>query len=389
MSEPIPVPLLDLKPQYEALQLEIDAALAEVVRSQQFILGPEVECFEHGIATYCGVDYAVGVSSGTDALLVALLAAGIGPGDEVVTTPYSFFSTAGSIVRLGAKPVFVDIEAASFNLDADRLEAAVSERTRALMPVHLFGQMADMVAVNRVAREHDLVVIEDAAQAIGARRNGRAAGSFGHFGCLSFFPTKNLGGFGDGGMVVTKDAEYARIARQLRNHGMEPKYFHPRVGGNFRLDALQAAVLNVKLRHLDGWHERRRWNAAHYRRLFEERGLARPVESLDSTLDGGVVPPSAAEGNEHIYNQYVVYVEHRDALMEHLKANRVGCEIYYPLALHQQECFRLLGHRAGEFPNAERAAAMSLALPVYPDLTPAMIERVVEVVAEGLARSAK
>jgi len=382
MSEsPIKVPLLDLKPQYDALAADLDAAVAGVVQSQYFILGPEVACFEHGVADYCGVRHAIGVSSGTDALIVAMMATGIGEGDEVITTPYTFFGTVGSIIRLGAKPVFVDIEPDSFNLDVSKIEAAITPKTRAIAPVHLFGQMAPMKAINRIARDHELLVIEDAAQAIGAKQNGHPACSFGHIGCLSFFPTKNLGGFGDGGMVVTDDADYASIARELRNHGMEPKYSHARVGGNFRLDAIQAAVLNVKLPHLDRWHEQRRENAALYRRLFEATGLTRDVAQLDGSLERGVVLPTEREGNYHIYNQFVIYSEERDELMAHLKAHDVGCEIYYPLALHEQECFRLLGYVKGDFPHAERAAAMSLALPIYPDLTPGMIERVVEVVA--------
>lgn len=388
MSEsPIKVPLLDLKPQYQALAAELDAAVAEVVQSQYFILGPEVECFECGVAAYCGVEHAVGVSSGTDALIVAMMAMGIGQGDEIITSPYTFFGTVGSIVRLGAKPVFVDIEPDSFNIDVARIEAAITPRTRAIAPVHLFGQMAPMQAINRLARDHDLLVIEDAAQAIGAKQHGHVAGAFGHMGCLSFFPTKNLGGFGDGGMLVTDDADYASIARQLRNHGMEPKYFHSRIGGNFRLDALQAAVLNVKLPHLDSWHEQRRENAALYRKLFDAAGLSREVAQLDTSLERGIVLPSERQGNYHIYNQFVIYSEQRDALMTHLKANDVGCEIYYPLALHQQECFRLLAYSKGDFPHAERAAAMSLALPIYPDLTTEMIERVVEVVADFFRQS--
>jgi dTDP-4-amino-4,6-dideoxygalactose transaminase len=386
MSEsPIKVPLLDLKPQYQALASELDAAVAEVIRSQYFILGPEVECFEAGVASYCGVEHAVGVSSGTDALIVAMMAMGIGDGDEVITTPYTFFGTVGSIVRLGATPVFVDIEPDSFNIDLGKIEAAIGPKTRAIAPVHLFGQMAPMRAINRLAREHDLLVIEDAAQAIGSKQNGHPACSFGHMGCLSFFPTKNLGGFGDGGMIVTDDADYASIARQLRNHGMEPKYFHARVGGNFRLDALQAAILNVKLKHLDSWHEKRRENAALYRDYFESAGLSRPVESLDKGLENGIVLPTEREGNYHIYNQFVIYSEKRDALIAHLKANDVGCEVYYPLALHEQECFRLLGYTKGAFPHAERAAGMSLALPIYPDLTPEMIRRVVEVISDFYA----
>jgi dTDP-4-amino-4,6-dideoxygalactose transaminase len=386
MPESIQVPLLDLKPQYEALKPELDAAVAEVIASQYFILGPSVEGFEHAAADYCKVDHAIGVSSGTDALIVALMAMGIGEGDEVITSPYTFFGTVGSIVRLGAKPVFVDIEPDSFNIDAAKIEAAITDKTRAIIPVHLFGQMADMRAINQIAREHDLLVIEDAAQAIGAKQNGRPACSFGHMGCLSFFPTKNLGGFGDGGMVVTDDSEYADIARQLRNHGMEPKYFHPRVGGNFRLDALQAAVLNVKLPHLNSWHEQRRENAALYRKHFAEEGLVREIDALDQgDLNKGVILPIEKDNNYHIYNQFVIYTQDREALMQHMQANNVGCEIYYPLSLHEQECFRLLGYKKGDFPNAERAAAMSLALPIFPDLAPEQIARVVEVIANFFA----
>lgn len=386
MTDPIPVPLLDLKPQYQALKPELDKVLAEVVESQYFILGPEVECFEHGVAAYCNTRHAIGVSSGTDALIVAMMAMGIGEGDEVITTPYTFFGTVGSIVRLGAKPVFVDIEPDSFNIDTSKIEAAITPRTRAIAPVHLFGQMADMPAIKQIARKHDLLIIEDAAQAIGAQQGGKPACSTGHMGCLSFFPTKNLGGFGDGGMVVTDDDEYANIARQLRNHGMEPKYFHARVGGNFRLDALQAAVLNVKLQHLDSWHERRRQNASLYRELFSSAGITRDIEQLIAgNLDRGIVVPTERDGNTHIYNQFVIYADDRDGLMAHMKANQVGCEIYYPLSLHEQECFRMLGHSKGNFPASERAAAHSLALPIYPDLTPEMIHRVVEVIADFYA----
>ncbi len=387
MSDPIAVPLLDLKPQYLALKPELDAAVAEVIASQYFILGPTVEKFEKASATYCNTEHAIGVSSGTDALIVALMAMGIGEGDEVITSPYTFFGTVGSIIRLGATPVFVDIEPDTFNIDVSKVEAVITEKTRAIIPVHLFGQMADMRAINRIARDHDLLVIEDAAQAIGAKQNGHPACSFGHMGCLSFFPTKNLGGFGDGGMVVTDDAEYASIIRQLRNHGMEPKYFHPRVGGNFRLDALQAAVLDVKLKHLDSWHEQRRANAALYHKLSEEAGSSRNINLLDSgNLQNGVILPTEKEDNYHIYNQFVIYSDQRDALLKHLQANNVGCEIYYPLALHEQECFRLLGYFKGDFPNAERAASMSLALPIFPDLSSEHITRVVEVIADFFAK---
>ncbi|MGB0414418.1 MAG: DegT/DnrJ/EryC1/StrS family aminotransferase [Coraliomargarita sp.] len=386
MSEPIAVPLLDLKPQYQALKSELDAVVAEVVESQYFILGPTVENFEQACASYCNTEQAIGVSSGTDALIVAMMAMGIGEGDEVITTPYTFFGTVGSIVRLGAKPVFVDIEPDTFNIDASKIEAAITDKTRAIAPVHLFGQMADMPAIKRLAREHDLLIIEDAAQAIGSKQNGRLACSQGHIGCLSFFPTKNLGGFGDGGMVVTNDSDYAEISRQLRNHGMEPKYFHARVGGNFRLDALQAAVLNVKLKHLDSWHEQRRENAALYHKLFNQAGITRDLAALESgNLNSGVLLPVEKEGNYHIYNQFVIYADQRDDLIAHMRANNVGCEIYYPLALHEQECFRLLGYAKGAFPNSERAAAMSVALPIFPDLSPEQIARVVEVIADFYA----
>lgn len=377
-----PVPLLDLKPQYAALAEELNQAVLNVAQSQYFILGPEVVNFEAKVSEYCSTEHGVGVSSGTDALIVALMAMGIGEGDEVITTPYTFFGTWGSIVRLGAKPVIVDIEPGTFNIDATKIEAAITDKTRVILPVHLFGQMADMSAIKTIADKHNLLVLEDAAQAIGAKQNGQPACSFGDAGCLSFFPTKNLGGFGDGGMVVTNNAEYAEISRQLRNHGMEPKYFHPRVGGNFRLDALQAAVLNVKLPHLNSWHEQRRENAALYRKLFDQAGLTRTANDLDSGLNGGVVVPVEKEGNYHIYNQFVIYSEQRDALLKHMQSNQVGCEIYYPLSLHEQACFQSLGYKKGDFPNSERAAAMSLALPIFPDLADEMIERVVEVIAE-------
>ncbi|MGJ8653492.1 MAG: DegT/DnrJ/EryC1/StrS family aminotransferase [Opitutaceae bacterium] len=376
-----PVPLLDLKPQYAALADELNQAVLNVAQSQYFILGPEVVNFEAKVAEYCSTEYGVGVSSGTDALIVALMAMGIGEGDEVITTPYTFFGTWGSIVRLGAKPVAVDIEPGTFNIDPAKIEAAITDKTRAIIPVHLFGQMANMSAIKEIADKHKLLVLEDAAQAIGAKQNGQQACSLGDAGCLSFFPTKNLGGFGDGGMVVTNNAEYAKISNQLRNHGMEPKYYHPRVGGNFRLDALQAAVLNVKLPHLNTWHEQRRENAALYRKLFEQAGLTRTADDLDSGLNGGVVVPVEKEGNYHIYNQFVIYSEQRDALLKHLQSNNVGCEIYYPLSLHEQECFESLGYKKGDFPNSERAAAMSLALPIFPDLADEMIHRVVEVIA--------
>ncbi len=386
MSKSISVPLLDLTPQYEALKAELDAAVAKVIGSQYFILGPVVKNFEHECARYCETEHGIGVSSGTDAIIVALMAMGIGKGDEVITSPYTFFSTASSIVRLGATPVFVDIEPGSFNIDVTRIEAAITEKTRAIMPVHLFGQMADMAEIKRIAHAHDIRIIEDASQAIGSRQNDRPACSYGDMGTLSFFPSKNLGGFGDGGMVVTNNAELAETSRQLRNHGMEPKYFHSRIGGNFRLDALQAAVLDVKLKHLNHWHEQRRSNAAYYRKRFKEAGMDRSIDTLnEGNLQNGIILPTEENNNYHIYNQFVIYSDRRDALIEHLRANQIGCEIYYPLALHEQECFRYLGLDKGSFPNAERAAAMSLALPVYPDLSEEQIERVVEVMSNFFA----
>jgi len=381
-TDPISVPLLDLKPQYEALKSELDAAIASVTASQHFILGPKVENFEQNIANYCQAEHAVGMSSGSDALTVAMMTMGIGQDDEVITSPYTFFGTVGSIVRLGAKPVFVDIEPDTFNIDKTKIESVITDRTRAIVPVHLFGQMAEMKPINRLARDNDLLVIEDAAQAIGARQNDRPACSFGHMGCLAFFPTKNLGGFGDGGMVVTDDFDYANISKKLRNHGMDPKYYHEIAGGNFRLDALQAAVLNVKLKHLNSWHEKRRANAELYRKLFAEKELQRPLSLLESgNLENGIILPTERPHNYHIYNQFVIYSDQRDALIKHLRTHNVGCEIYYPLSLHQQECFRLLGYMRGDFPNSERAADMTLALPIYPDLNPDMIHRVVEVIA--------
>jgi dTDP-4-amino-4,6-dideoxygalactose transaminase len=388
MPDPTPVPLLDLKPQYQALKPELDAALASVAESQYFILGPEVTCFEAGVSAYCGVDHGIGVSSGTDALIVAMMALDIQPGDEVITSPYTFFGTVGSIVRLGAKPVFVDIEPHNFNIDVSKIEAAITPKTRVIAPVHLFGQMAEMGPIMELAKKHDCVVIEDAAQAIGAKQNGQPACSFGDLGCLSFFPTKNLGGFGDGGMVVTRHEAHAQRIQQLRNHGMEPKYYHSHVGGNFRLDALQAAVLNVKLQHLNSWHEQRRENAAAYHQAFEAVGLTRTLQDLENgDLRRGILLPAEQAGNFHIYNQFVIYTDQREGLMEHMRAHKVGCEIYYPLALHQQACFLNLGYQAGDFPHAERAAAMSLALPIYPDLTPEMIQRVVEVIADFFKKS--
>ena len=351
------VPLLDLRQQYAGLRAELDAAVARVIESQYFILGPEVAAFEREIAEFCGVRRAIGVSSGTDALLVALMALDVRPGDEVVTTPFSFFATAGVIARLGATPVFVDIEPESYNLDAQLLEAAITDRTRAIVPVHLFGRCADNEAIGRIAAAAGVPVIEDAAQAIGARdARGALAGATGLCGCFSFFPTKNLGAFGDAGLVTSNDAAFASRVELLRVHGGERRYYHRLIGGNFRIDALQAAVLRVKLSRLPAWNAARRRNADRYRRLFEEAGLEAWIEA-------------PADVNGHIYHQYVVRAKKRDALREWLAREGVGSEVYYPVPLHLQECFARLGLGAGSYPQSERAASEVLALPIYPELT--------------------
>jgi dTDP-4-amino-4,6-dideoxygalactose transaminase len=362
------VPLLDLKAQYATLRAEMLEAVTRVLEGQQFINGPEVGELEAQIAAYSGCTRAVGVSSGTDALLCALMALGIGPGHEVITTPYSFFATAGCIARTGARPVFVDLDPATFNIDAGAIEAAVSDRTRAIMPVHLFGQMADMDGVMAVAAKRGLLVIEDAAQAIGATWQGRSAGSIGTVGCFSFFPSKNLGGLGDGGMIVTQDGLLADKLEVFRNHGSKPKYHHHYVGGNFRLDTIQAAGLLVKLRYLDGWSAKRRENAARYDALFAgfdavQRPLVRP-------------------GAVSIYNQYVIRTKRRDELQAFLKERGVGTEVYYPISLHEQECFRDLGYSRGAFPHSEEAARTSLALPIYAELAEEQIAYVAAQVRE-------
>ncbi len=367
-----PVPLIDLKAQYAGLRDELRAAVDGVLESQRFILGPEVEGLESEVAAYCGAAHGVGVSSGTDALLVALMALDVGSGDEVVTTPFSFFATAGVVARLGARPVFVDIDPSTFNLDPARLAAAVTPRTKAIMPVHLFGQTADMDPIAATACEANLPVVEDAAQAIGADYHGRRAGGLGLLGCFSFFPTKNLGGFGDGGMVTTNDPDLAARVRSLRNHGFAEKYYNREVGGNFRLDALQAAVLRVKLGHLEAWHEARRRNAARYGELFAAAGLTAP--------DSPVKTPVEAGHGRHIYHQYVLRCERRDELQAYLGERGIGSAVYYPVALHLQECFRHLGSVAGDFPLAERAAREVLALPIYPELGDEAAAEVVDAV---------
>ncbi|CAN5461515.1 DegT/DnrJ/EryC1/StrS family aminotransferase [soil metagenome] len=373
-ATPVAVPLLDLDAQYRPLRDEILAAIARVCDSQRFIMGPEVEALESELAGYLHVSDAIAVSSGTDALIVAMMALGVGPGDEVVTSTYSFFATAGCVTRLGATPKLVDIDPVTYNLDPEGLRAAITTRTRAIIPVHLYGLCADLDPIMAVADEAGVPVIEDACQAIGSTYKGRQAGSMGRAGCFSFFPSKNLGAFGDAGLVTTSDASLAREIRLLRNHGAEPKYFHKRVGGNFRLDALQAAVLRVKLPHLAGWTEARRANARVYDRLFREAGLA-------TRLTLPVEPPDRL----HIFNQYVVRLPERDRVRAFLAARGIQTEIYYPVPFHLQECFAPLGHARGDFPRAEAAADSTLALPIYGELTAEQQSTVVSALADALS----
>ncbi len=365
------VPLLDLTGQYASIKAEIDAAIARVVASQRFVLGPVVEACEEAVAAYVGSAHGVGVSSGTDALLVALMAEDIGPGDEVVTTPFSFFATAGAIARVGATPVFVDIDPATFNIDPALIEDRITTRTRAILPVHLFGQMADMAPIMEIARRHGLVVIEDAAQAIGARRDGQTAGSAGHYGCFSFFPTKNLGGYGDGGIVVTDDPARADKLLALRVHGETTRYHHRFVGGNFRLDALQAAVIHAKLPHLDRWTDQRIANASLYRGYLGDLATRHPnALTLPRTVT-----------DRHVFNQFVVRLPDRNRTRLRLEAADIGTAIYYPLPLHLQECFAGLGYGPGDLPNSERAAQEVLALPIFPELTAGQIRHVARTLA--------
>jgi len=363
------VPLLDLKAQYATIKDELLAAIAQVMESQHFILGPKVEECEKAIAQYSNCKFAVGVTSGSDALLACLMAENIGPGDEVITTPYTFFATVGAISRVGATPVFVDIDPETYNIDVRQIAGKITRKTRAVIPVHLYGQMAEMDPIMALAAKHDLVVIEDAAQAIGSESNGRRAGSIGHYGCFSFFPSKNLGAAGDAGMVVTNDPDRAEKLRILRAHGSKPKYYHKVVGGNFRLDALQAAIVFAKLPLLDSWTEGRQKNAKVYNRLFAEAGLAESAVKL----------PKVNE-NRHIFNQYVIRVAHRDELQAYLKKNGIGTEVYYPVPMHVQECFAYLGHKAGEFRVSEAAAMETIALPIYPELSDAQLRYVVETI---------
>jgi dTDP-4-amino-4,6-dideoxygalactose transaminase len=367
------VPLLDLQGQYAPLREEILAAITRVCDSQRFIMGPEIAALEAELSALLGVSHSVAVSSGTDALLLALMALGVTAGDEVVTTTYSFFATAGAIVRVGARPVLVDIDAVTFNIDPGQTARALSPRTKAIIPVHLYGLCADMDPLLEEAGRRGIPVVEDAAQAIGASYKGRPAGGMGTLGCFSFFPSKNLGAFGDAGLLTTNDAGLAERARLLRVHGMEPKYYHHLVGGNFRMDALQAAVLRVKAPHLAAWTEARRLNASRYARLFRERNL------LDR-----VVLPVEPSGLRHIFNQFVIRAPERDKLRRHLAARQIGTEIYYPVPFHEQSCFADLRHRPGDFPHAERAANETVALPIYAELTEEQQALVVDAIADFL-----
>lgn len=365
------IPILDLSVQHQKLATEIEAAVKRVLNSQQFILGPEVRELERELASYCACTEAVGCASGSDALLLALIACGVGPGDEVITTPFSFFATVGSIVRLGAKPIFVDIDDSTFNIDAGRIESAITVRTKAILPVHVFGQCAEMDLINKVASSRKIAVIEDAAQAIGAEYDGQRAGGLGAIGCFSFYPSKNLGGAGDGGLLTTNDPQLAADLRMLRSHGAKKKYYHDCVGINSRLDSLQAAILRVKLQYLDEWAQARRENAQRYRELFGAAGQASkemvrlPVESARA---------------HHVYNQFVIRARDRDKLRAHLAERGVGTEIYYPVPLHLQVCFKELGHRDGDFPESERAAQEALAIPVFPELGASSQSYIVEMI---------
>ncbi len=369
----MPVPLLDLQGQYAPLREQILEAITRVCDSQRFILGPETEAFEREVAAAIGVTDAIGVSSGTDALLVAMMALGIGPGDEVITSTYSFFATAGCIVRLGARPVLVDIDPVTYNLNPSAVQAVMTPRTKAIVPVHLYGQCADMDELMAIAARSGVPVVEDACQSIGAEYNGRQAGAIGTVGCFSFFPSKNLGAFGDAGLVTTNDPDLARRIRILRTHGGERRYYHSHVGGNFRIDELQSAVLRIKLPHLAAWTRARQENAARYRQLFASTGLR------DVSL------PAEIGDRSHIYNQFIVRVPERDRVKAHLQQAGIGCEVYYPVPFHLQECFSGLGYRPGDFPEAERAANSTLALPIYGELTAAQQAEVASALAEALA----
>ncbi len=361
------VKLLDISASYHQILNDVEVEMADTTRKGHFILGAKVSELEEKIAEYCQTKYAVGVSSGTDALLISLMAAGIGEGDEVITSPYTFFATAGSIIRAGAKPVFVDINDVTFNIKAEHIERCITSRTRAIMPVHLYGQCADMDPINELAKKNNLIVIEDSAQSIGSEYKNKRSGSLGDMGCFSFFPAKNLGAFGDGGIVTTSSEDLYEKLKVLRVHGSKPKYYHKTIGGNFRLDALQAGVVKAKLNYLEGWTEKRRQNATVYNQLLQQNALTQYIQ----------LPPEVFP--RHVFNQYVIRAgNRRDELRAFLNENKIGCEIYYPLPLHVQECFQSLGYKKGDFPESEKAADESLALPISHEITQAQQEYVVE-----------
>jgi dTDP-4-amino-4,6-dideoxygalactose transaminase len=363
------VPFLDLKRQYASIKEEMDQAISNVLSHAKFIMGPEVKAFEEKAAEYCGAKSAVGVASGTDALLLSLRACEVGPKDEVITTGFSFFATAGVITRLGATPVCVDIDPETYNIDPAKIEEKITSKTKAIMPVHLYGQCADMDPIMQIAQKHNLKVVEDAAQAIGSKYKGKKAGSLGHFGCFSFFPSKNLGAAGDGGMVVTSDEKMAELLRMLRVHGAKPKYYHSIVGYNSRLDTLQAAILSVKLKYLDGWTEKRREHATIYNQAFK---------NMD------VVTPKEEDFNYHIYHQYTIAVKNRDRLREVLKEKQIGHDVYYPVPLHLQECYKHLGYEEGDLPVIDRKAKEVISIPIYPELTTEEQNFVIETVKGAL-----
>lgn len=382
------VPLLDLKPQYHMLKKEIDDAVQRVIESQYFIMGPDIAELEKEICTYLNCKRAIGVTSGTDAILIALMAIDLQPDDEVIMPTYSFFATAGVVARMFAKPVFTDVDPITFNMDPNDIEKKITTKTKAIIPVHLYGQSADMDKIMAIADKHKIYVIEDAAQAIGTQyKDGRFAGTIGHIGCFSFFPSKNLGGFGDAGIVTTNDDKLADKLKMLRMHGMEPKYYHKIIGGNFRLDSLQAAVLRVKLPHLDSWSQKRRDNAKLYTKLFIEAGLSEKEGNTKFDNKNKVLIPDAVFKSEevknyHIYNQYIIRVESRDQLWDFLKKKEIGCEVYYPVPFHRQECFAYLKNNDNDYPVSNFAAEHSLALPIYPELTNEQIKYVVDCIAE-------
>jgi dTDP-4-amino-4,6-dideoxygalactose transaminase len=370
------VPLLDLKEQFKSMKSEIMSEIEEICNSQYFILGPKVEKFEKELADYCGTKYAIGVSSGSDALIISLMAEGIGYGDEVITTPFTFFATAGAISRVGATPVFVDIEPDTFNIATSKIEEKINKKTKAIIPVHLYGQCANMQEIMLLAKKHNLIVIEDGAQAIGSEYKNKKAGAFGDYGCFSFFPSKNLGAFGDGGAVTTNDPEKYEMLKIFRNHGANPKYYHKYIGGNFRLDAIQAVVLSIKLQYLDSWTEARQANADDYRQLFKEAGLIDKIQ----------LPAVSEDTTRHIYNQFCILIPDgkRDDLKQVLLDAGIGVDIYYPVPLHLQECFKSLGYTKNDFPISESVAENIIAIPIFPESDHKQREYVVSIINEFL-----